>query len=119
MDSETGEAKGEGRKPHPGTPHQFRTECTSCGEPGMLHVSLITQGERVEVHPVEEAATTDTDDYPEAISASQALRLDRSTLRSRAADLLAALRVYPKDGRLVLDAMEALDAALHATDVPS
>jgi hypothetical protein len=42
-----------------------------------------------------------------------------SDLRSRAADLLAALRVYPKDGLLVLDAMEALDAAIHATDVPS
>lgn len=36
---------------HPGEPHEFRTYCRRCGEPGRLHVSLITDDELVEIKP--------------------------------------------------------------------
>jgi hypothetical protein len=38
--------------PHPGEPHTFITHCTSCGLPGYLHVSLITQDEQVSINPI-------------------------------------------------------------------
>lgn len=34
---------------HSGKPHEFRTVCRLCGEPGWLHVSIITQHERVDI----------------------------------------------------------------------
>jgi hypothetical protein len=34
-------------EPHEGEPHEFRTICRRCGEPGFLHVSLITPQETV------------------------------------------------------------------------
>jgi hypothetical protein len=34
---------------HPDEPHEFRTTCLRCGEPGMLHVSLITPDETVTI----------------------------------------------------------------------
>lgn len=34
---------------HPGEPHVFSTACLRCGEMGMVHLSLITPNERVDI----------------------------------------------------------------------
>ena len=34
---------------HPGEHHEFRTTCLRCGKPGMLHISVITPNERVDI----------------------------------------------------------------------
>jgi hypothetical protein len=36
-------------KPHPGQPHDFRTRCLRCGEPGVINLSLITPDESVNI----------------------------------------------------------------------
>lgn len=36
-------------KPHPGQAHEFQLRCFMCGENGYVHVSLITDTERVRV----------------------------------------------------------------------
>ena len=35
--------------PHPDEPHEFRTTCRRCGEPGFLNITLHTYDERVTV----------------------------------------------------------------------
>ena len=44
---------------HYGEPHEFRTICRRCGEPGMLHVSIITPDERVDIRDTRLARTED------------------------------------------------------------
>lgn len=39
---------------HPGRNHEFRTTCLLCGEPGWLHVALITSHETVTIAAREE-----------------------------------------------------------------
>jgi hypothetical protein len=41
--------------PHPNQPHEFRTACIRCGEPGFLTISLATYDERVVTMTEEQA----------------------------------------------------------------
>jgi hypothetical protein len=43
------EVPGQDVERHPGESHAFATTCRKCGEPGFLHVSLITPDERVSI----------------------------------------------------------------------
>jgi hypothetical protein len=38
--------------PHPGIAHEFQVRCFRCGEGGYVHVSLVTDTERVQVVPI-------------------------------------------------------------------
>jgi hypothetical protein len=49
--------KTEPPQPHPGEPHQFRTECIKCGAWGQLFVAILGPDEQARIEPIEKVSS--------------------------------------------------------------